>query len=103
MVAKQQQEVVPSQSNARSCDDLVPYRVPWSMDILLGTLQGWRWRVNGRDCAEAVIEHLVWLLYRKFAHYTFTIAAFRIVKQRLRGIGMKLQSSSVLLQFSWLM
>eukprot|EP00971_Amphidinium_carterae_P268102 5318997-Amphidinium_carterae.1 len=53
---------------------------------------------------EATLEHLVWLLYPKFAHYTFTIAAFRVVKQRLwkRGKGMTLRASCVLLKFLWL-
>eukprot|EP00971_Amphidinium_carterae_P248042 4925008-Amphidinium_carterae.1 len=58
--------------------------------------------MNGRDCVEATLEHLVWLLYPKFTHYTFTIAAFRIVKGRLRGSGMTLQASYVMLKFSWL-
>eukprot|EP00971_Amphidinium_carterae_P206050 4089312-Amphidinium_carterae.1 len=51
---------------------------------------------------EATLEHLVWLLYPKFAHYTFTIPAYRIVKGMLRGNGMTLQASCVLLKFSWL-
>eukprot|EP00971_Amphidinium_carterae_P082872 1639538-Amphidinium_carterae.1 len=53
---------------------------------------------------EATLEHLVWLLYPKFAHYTFTVAAFRIVKGRLRGNGngMTLADSHVLLKFLWL-
>eukprot|EP00971_Amphidinium_carterae_P162689 3225748-Amphidinium_carterae.1 len=63
---------------------------------------GWRWRMNVRECMEATIEHLVWLLYPKFAHYTFTIAAFRIVKARLRGSGMTLPASYVLMKFLWL-
>eukprot|EP00971_Amphidinium_carterae_P017765 350134-Amphidinium_carterae.1 len=63
---------------------------------------GWRRQVNGRECMEAALEHLVWLLYPKFAHYAFTIAAFRIVKGRLRGKGMTLEASYVLLKFSWL-
>eukprot|EP00971_Amphidinium_carterae_P276215 5481370-Amphidinium_carterae.1 len=65
---------------------------------------GLRWHMNGRECMEAGVEHLVWLLYPKFVHYTFTIAAFRIVKGRLRGNGngMKLQDSHVLLKFLWL-
>eukprot|EP00971_Amphidinium_carterae_P048215 949668-Amphidinium_carterae.1 len=43
---------------------------------------GWRWHsMNGRGCMEATFEHLVWLLYPKFAHYTFTIAAFRVMKR----------------------
>eukprot|EP00971_Amphidinium_carterae_P190683 3784034-Amphidinium_carterae.1 len=33
-------EVLPYQSNARSCDGRLPCRVSRSMDILLGTLQG---------------------------------------------------------------
>eukprot|EP00971_Amphidinium_carterae_P184339 3659532-Amphidinium_carterae.1 len=52
-----------------------------------------RWNMNGRDCMEATIEHLVWLLYPKFAHYTFTITAFRIVKMRLGERGMTLAAS----------
>eukprot|EP00971_Amphidinium_carterae_P222142 4409449-Amphidinium_carterae.1 len=63
---------------------------------------GWRWPVNVRKCTEATLEHLVWLLYSKFAHNTFTIAAFRIVKAVLVGNGMTLQASFVLLKFSWL-
>eukprot|EP00971_Amphidinium_carterae_P348437 6490487-Amphidinium_carterae.3 len=63
---------------------------------------GWRWHVNGRECMDATVEHLVWLLYPKFAHYTFSIAAFRIVKARLRGNGITLQASYVLLKFLWL-
>eukprot|EP00971_Amphidinium_carterae_P067804 1342730-Amphidinium_carterae.1 len=53
---------------------------------------------------EATLEHLVWLLYPKFAHYTFTIAAFRIVKGRLagNGNGMALKDSNVLLKYLWL-
>eukprot|EP00971_Amphidinium_carterae_P074675 1475843-Amphidinium_carterae.1 len=52
---------------------------------------------------EAAIEHLLRLLYPKFAHYTFTIAALRILKVRIGGNGMSLRSSFVLLKFSWLM
>eukprot|EP00971_Amphidinium_carterae_P306557 6091960-Amphidinium_carterae.1 len=62
----------------------------------------WRWHMNGRECVEATLEHLGWLLYPKFAHYTFTIPAFRIAKQRLRGNGMTLKASCVLLKFLWL-
>eukprot|EP00971_Amphidinium_carterae_P132449 2623270-Amphidinium_carterae.1 len=64
----------------------------------------WRWHMKSRECMEATLEHLVWLLYPKFAHYTFTIAAFRILKGRLRGNGhgMKLNSSHVLLKLLWL-
>eukprot|EP00971_Amphidinium_carterae_P085170 1684926-Amphidinium_carterae.1 len=51
---------------------------------------------------DATIEHLVWLLYPKFAHYTSTIAAFRIVKRRFGGGSMTLENSYVLLKFSWL-
>eukprot|EP00971_Amphidinium_carterae_P210118 4168655-Amphidinium_carterae.1 len=54
---------------------------------------GWRWHVNGRECMDATLEHLVWLLYPKLAHYTFTIAAFRIMKRRLGGNGMTLSHS----------
>eukprot|EP00971_Amphidinium_carterae_P046342 912153-Amphidinium_carterae.1 len=63
---------------------------------------GWRWHMNRRECMEATLEHLMWLLYPKFAHYTFTMAAFRIVKWRLRGKGMTLHASYVLLKFLWL-
>eukprot|EP00971_Amphidinium_carterae_P347473 6489506-Amphidinium_carterae.1 len=49
------------------------------------------------------IEQLGWLLYAKFAHYSFTITSIRIAKARLGGEGMRLESSYVLLQFSWLM
>eukprot|EP00971_Amphidinium_carterae_P147555 2924238-Amphidinium_carterae.1 len=52
---------------------------------------GWRWHVHWRECMDAALEHLAWLLYPKFAHYTFTLAAFRIVKGRLRGGGMTLE------------
>eukprot|EP00971_Amphidinium_carterae_P125515 2486375-Amphidinium_carterae.1 len=47
---------------------------------------------------------MVWLLYPKFAHYTFTLAAFRIVKGRFAGNGnaMTLADSNVLLKFLWL-
>eukprot|EP00971_Amphidinium_carterae_P047328 932621-Amphidinium_carterae.1 len=48
---------------------------------------GWRWHMDWRDCMEATLERLVWLLYPKFAHYTFTIAALRIVKGMFRGNG----------------
>eukprot|EP00971_Amphidinium_carterae_P313894 6238714-Amphidinium_carterae.1 len=51
---------------------------------------------------EATLEHLVWLLYPKFAHYAFTIAAYRIVRGRLRGNSMSLAGSHVLLKFLWL-
>eukprot|EP00971_Amphidinium_carterae_P342785 6482211-Amphidinium_carterae.2 len=53
---------------------------------------------------EATLEHLVWLLYPKFAHYAFTTAAFRIVKGRFagNGNGMTLTDSQVLLMFLWL-
>eukprot|EP00971_Amphidinium_carterae_P175362 3476161-Amphidinium_carterae.1 len=51
---------------------------------------------------EATLEHLVWLLYPKIAHYTFTIAAIRIMKRRLRGKGMTLEASYALLKFVWL-
>eukprot|EP00971_Amphidinium_carterae_P090085 1783554-Amphidinium_carterae.1 len=65
---------------------------------------GWRWHMNRRECMEVTLEHLSWLLYAKFAHYSFTIAAFRIVKGRLRGNGngMTLPDSYVLLKFLWL-
>eukprot|EP00971_Amphidinium_carterae_P310815 6176443-Amphidinium_carterae.1 len=66
-------------------------------------LCSWRWHMNGRQCMEAAIEHLAWLLYPKFAHYTFTIAAFRIVRRRIFGSCMSLVGSNVLLKFSWLM
>eukprot|EP00971_Amphidinium_carterae_P035452 697990-Amphidinium_carterae.1 len=62
----------------------------------------WRWNMNGRERTEATPEHPVWLLYPKFAHYTFSIAAFRVVKGRLRGNSMTLLASSVLLKFLWL-
>eukprot|EP00971_Amphidinium_carterae_P052401 1031463-Amphidinium_carterae.1 len=64
----------------------------------------WRWHMNRRGCMDATLEHLVWLLYPKFAHYTFTIAAFRIVKGRSRhnGNAMRLESSYALLKFLWL-
>eukprot|EP00971_Amphidinium_carterae_P061298 1213641-Amphidinium_carterae.1 len=54
---------------------------------------GWRWHMNVKGCVDATIEHLVWLLYSKFVHYTFTIAAFRITKRKLTGKGMTLQAS----------
>eukprot|EP00971_Amphidinium_carterae_P334401 6469675-Amphidinium_carterae.1 len=63
---------------------------------------GWRWHMNRRECMDATLEHLAWLLYPKFAHCTFTIAAFRIMKARLRGNGMTLGNSYVLLKFLWL-
>eukprot|EP00971_Amphidinium_carterae_P189925 3770254-Amphidinium_carterae.1 len=63
----------------------------------------WRRHVNQKDCTEAAIEHVGGLLYSKFAHYTFTIAAIRVVKGRLAGKGMRLESSHALLKFSWLM
>eukprot|EP00971_Amphidinium_carterae_P014643 289182-Amphidinium_carterae.1 len=63
----------------------------------------WRWHVDQKDCMDAVLEHLGWLLYCKMAHNTFTIAAFRVVKARFRRTGMSVESSYVLLQFSWLM
>eukprot|EP00971_Amphidinium_carterae_P092734 1836387-Amphidinium_carterae.1 len=50
----------------------------------------------------SAIEHLGWLLYSKFAHNTFTIAAYRVAKGRFVGSGMSLESSHVLLQLSWL-
>eukprot|EP00971_Amphidinium_carterae_P239263 4749808-Amphidinium_carterae.1 len=58
--------------------------------------------MNVKGCVEATIEHLAWLLYSKFAHYTFTIAAFRIMKRRTTGNGMTLQGSYVLLKLLWL-
>eukprot|EP00971_Amphidinium_carterae_P199553 3960625-Amphidinium_carterae.1 len=58
--------------------------------------------MNGKDCAEAAIEHLSWLLYPKFAHYTFTITTFRIMKVRLGFNGMRLEAVHVLLTFLWL-
>eukprot|EP00971_Amphidinium_carterae_P275617 5468928-Amphidinium_carterae.1 len=65
---------------------------------------GWRWHLNGRECMEATLEHLTWLLYPKFAHYTFTIAAYRVVKGRLsgNGNGITLIDSHVLLKLIWL-
>eukprot|EP00971_Amphidinium_carterae_P123894 2454056-Amphidinium_carterae.1 len=62
----------------------------------------WRWQVNHKDCMDATIENLGWLLYFKFAHSTFTIAALRVAKARFVGNGMSLESSHALLQFSWL-
>eukprot|EP00971_Amphidinium_carterae_P186857 3709177-Amphidinium_carterae.1 len=63
---------------------------------------GWRWQMNRRECVEATLEHLMWLLYPKFAHCTFTILAFRIVKWRSVGRGMTLANSQALLAFLWL-
>eukprot|EP00971_Amphidinium_carterae_P326439 6457223-Amphidinium_carterae.1 len=53
---------------------------------------------------ESTLEHLAWLLYPKFAHYTFTLAAFRIAKGRQagNGNGMTLVDAHVLLKLSWL-
>eukprot|EP00971_Amphidinium_carterae_P091683 1814962-Amphidinium_carterae.1 len=51
---------------------------------------------------EATIEHLVWLLYPKLAHCTFTMTTFRILKVRFGGHGMTLRGLLVLLQFLWL-
>eukprot|EP00971_Amphidinium_carterae_P049721 980174-Amphidinium_carterae.1 len=62
----------------------------------------WRWHANPKVCMEATIEHLGWLQYSKFAHSSFTIAAFRVVQWRLRGKGMSLESSYALLQLSCL-
>eukprot|EP00971_Amphidinium_carterae_P309624 6153307-Amphidinium_carterae.1 len=62
----------------------------------------WRWHNNGRDCMEAVIEHIMYLLSPKFAHYTFTTTAWRIVKMRLGGKGMALGETHVLLKVLWL-
>eukprot|EP00971_Amphidinium_carterae_P065577 1299301-Amphidinium_carterae.1 len=65
---------------------------------------GWRWRINERECMDATLEHLAFLLYPKFVHYAFTIAAVQTVRGRLRGDGngMTLADSHVLLKFSWL-
>eukprot|EP00971_Amphidinium_carterae_P299521 5950970-Amphidinium_carterae.1 len=51
---------------------------------------------------EATLEHLAWLLYPKVAHYTFTKAAYRIVKGTLTSNGMTLRNSHVLLNCLWL-
>eukprot|EP00971_Amphidinium_carterae_P339731 6477700-Amphidinium_carterae.1 len=69
-----------------------------------GDICNWRWRVNRTVCMEATLEHLVRLLNPKFAHYTFTVAAFRIVKGRFKGNGnaMTLADAHVLLKFLWL-
>eukprot|EP00971_Amphidinium_carterae_P078535 1553734-Amphidinium_carterae.1 len=50
-----------------------------------------RWHMDRRGCTEAVVEHLGWLLYPKFVHYSFTVAAMRIVKVGfgLRGMTLK--------------
>eukprot|EP00971_Amphidinium_carterae_P341551 6480409-Amphidinium_carterae.1 len=77
------------------------YAIPCDL-VSRSDVCGWRWHMNGRKCVDATLEHLAWLLYHKFAHYTFTIAAFRIVKRRLRGNGMTLQTSNVLLKVLWL-
>eukprot|EP00971_Amphidinium_carterae_P224090 4446697-Amphidinium_carterae.1 len=65
---------------------------------------GWRWHMNGKECMETTLEHLMWLLYPKFVHYTFTVTAFRIVKGRIAGNGhsMTLTDAHVLLKFLWL-
>eukprot|EP00971_Amphidinium_carterae_P200101 3971321-Amphidinium_carterae.1 len=63
---------------------------------------GWQWQMNPRNCVEEAIEQLVRLLYPKFAHNIFTMAAFRILKVRLGGSGMTLEGSHVLLKFLWL-
>eukprot|EP00971_Amphidinium_carterae_P331134 6464528-Amphidinium_carterae.1 len=70
--------------------------------VLRSDICSWRCRIDGRECMEAAIEHLGWLLYPKLAHHTFTIPAFRLVKLRLGGNGMRLEGSHVLLKFSWL-
>eukprot|EP00971_Amphidinium_carterae_P134912 2673372-Amphidinium_carterae.1 len=62
-----------------------------------------RWDMNGRDCMEAAVEQGVSLLYPKFAHSTFTMAAFRMVKVKLGSQGMKLEGSHALLALLWLM
>eukprot|EP00971_Amphidinium_carterae_P123388 2443509-Amphidinium_carterae.1 len=59
--------------------------------------------MNGRECGEATLEHLMWLLYPKFAHLAFTTPAFRIVKGRSAGhCMMSLNHAHVLLIFLWL-
>eukprot|EP00971_Amphidinium_carterae_P143839 2850438-Amphidinium_carterae.1 len=63
---------------------------------------GLRWHMNGKECMDTALEHLAWLLYPKFAHYAFTITAFRIVKRRFTGNGMTVQASYVVLKFVWL-
>eukprot|EP00971_Amphidinium_carterae_P026817 529103-Amphidinium_carterae.1 len=95
-----------------------PCRGPWPFErkvIVVGLQQrfafdplsrtdmcSWPRHVNQKNCMEATIEHLAWLLSAKFAHYTFTIAALRAARRRLFGKRMRLESSHVLLQLSWL-
>eukprot|EP00971_Amphidinium_carterae_P115932 2296293-Amphidinium_carterae.1 len=88
-----------STTGGREQDEGVSCDIVSRMDVC-----GWRWHANGRECMEATLEHLMWLLYPKFAHYTFTIPAFRIVKGRATGTGngMTLTDSHVLLNFLWL-
>eukprot|EP00971_Amphidinium_carterae_P184451 3661746-Amphidinium_carterae.1 len=51
---------------------------------------------------EAVLERLEWLLYPKFVHASFTVAAYRMLRARFSAKRMKLQTANVLLSFTWL-
>eukprot|EP00971_Amphidinium_carterae_P141779 2808557-Amphidinium_carterae.1 len=61
-----------------------------------------RWHMDSRECVEAIVEHLVWLLYPKFVLYSFVLAAARVLLARIRGQRMTLQAANVLLSYTWL-
>eukprot|EP00971_Amphidinium_carterae_P239453 4753716-Amphidinium_carterae.1 len=60
------------------------------------------WHMDSRECVEATVEHLVWLLYPKFVHYSFVLAAARVLNARIRAKRMTLHAANVLLSYTWL-
>eukprot|EP00971_Amphidinium_carterae_P010568 208857-Amphidinium_carterae.1 len=59
--------------------------------------------MDGRACTEAVAERLVWLLYPKFVHYSFTVTAVRMLRVKmLAAKGASLKDAKVVLSYTWL-
>eukprot|EP00971_Amphidinium_carterae_P036672 720763-Amphidinium_carterae.1 len=58
--------------------------------------------IKVKECLDATVERLAWLLYPKFVHFVFTMAAVRVVKKQLGGRGMTLKHARVLLSYTWL-
>eukprot|EP00971_Amphidinium_carterae_P160277 3177421-Amphidinium_carterae.1 len=63
---------------------------------------GLRWHMDRGQCMEAVTERLVWLLYPKFVHYSFTVTSFRMLNAQLMAKHMTLRAANVLLRYTWL-
>eukprot|EP00971_Amphidinium_carterae_P236333 4689979-Amphidinium_carterae.1 len=60
-----------------------------------------RWDMDRRECMEAVLERLMWLLYPKFMHYCFTMTTLRIIMAKHSKRRMRLDATDVVLRFAW--